>query len=71
MPTDTPLYLNVTQACKRLGISRPTWYRMLEDRRTGLHKIVCRLPGVRRVLIPTAELDAWVKGRKKVIDIAM
>ena len=66
-PPKQPMFLNVRQACELAGFSRPTWYKLLENRTTGLYKVVYPLPDVRRVLICRDDLIAWLRRRHKVL----
>tara|TARA_B100000965_G_C19361680_1_gene656279 strand:- start:253 stop:450 length:198 start_codon:yes stop_codon:yes gene_type:complete len=58
-------FLTINQVCKRYGISRSTFYRMLADPQSGLRGVVVRIPPpTGRVRVPVAAFEAWLKRRQ-------
>jgi excisionase family DNA binding protein len=55
-------YLRVDEACRLAGISRSTFYRLLEDPESGLAEVAIRIPGIRRIRIPSDRFVQWLEG---------
>jgi len=53
-PTEPPLLVNVREASRALGCGRDTCYRLVRERRLRAVRVN------RRILIPRAELEAFV-----------
>jgi predicted DNA-binding transcriptional regulator AlpA len=64
---DSPdLYLSINQACQAFSFSRSTFYRMLDDPRSGLREIVVRIPPeTGRIRVPQAAFEAWLHQRRQ------
>lgn len=56
-------YLSVQEACELAGISRSSFYRLLDAKDTGLHLIAHRIPGMQKLRIRREEFCAWLEGR--------
>jgi excisionase family DNA binding protein len=54
-------YLTVNQACELAGISRATFYKLLDDPRSGLADIAYRIPGLGRIRLRRRELCEWLE----------
>ena len=54
-------YLTVAQACALAAISRSTFYRLLEDSQSGLAEVAIRIPGIRRIRIPSDRFVQWLE----------
>ena len=55
------VYLTVNQACELAGISRATFYKLLDDPRSGLADIAYRIPGLGRIRLRRRELCEWLE----------
>ena len=56
-------YLSINQTCERFGISRRTFYRMLED--PSLADLVVRIPpGTGRIRVPLKRFERWLLERQ-------
>lgn len=58
-------YVAVNEACRRFGVSRRTFYRMLADPDAGLAEVVLRIPprtGPYRV--PVRAFEQWLRARQ-------
>lgn len=58
-------YVGVNEACRRFGISRRTFYRMLAEADAGLAEVVLRIPprtGPYRV--PVRAFEQWLRARQ-------
>jgi excisionase family DNA binding protein len=51
----------VKQACKVAGIGRTTFYKLLDDARSGLAELVLRVPGLGHIRIPEREFRRWLE----------
>ena len=60
-----PVYLTVKQACKVAGIGRTTFYKLLDDARSGLAELVLRVPGLGHIRIPEREFLRWLESSRK------
>ena len=58
-----PQYLTVNKSCEVAGFSRTTFYKILDDKSSGLSIIVCRIPGSGRIRIPSERFIRWIEGR--------
>ena len=58
-----PQYLSVNQACEVAGFSRTTFYKILDDKSSGLATIVCRIPGSGRIRVPSERYARWIEGK--------
>jgi len=59
-----PVYLTVKQACKVAGIGRTTFYKLLDDPRSGLAELVLRVPGLGHIRIPEREFLRWLESSR-------
>jgi len=60
---DPDSYLSINQTCQRFGISRRTFYRMLED--PSLADLVVRIPpGTGRIRVPLKRFERWLLERQ-------
>ncbi len=59
-----PVYLTVKQACKVAGIGRTTFYKLLDDPRSGLAELVLRVPGLGHIRIPEREFRRWLESSR-------
>jgi excisionase family DNA binding protein len=63
MEPDT--YLTIDAACARFGLSRRTFYRMLADRKSGLRKVVVRIPPrTGHIRVPANRFEQWLLERQ-------
>ncbi|MEZ6184086.1 MAG: helix-turn-helix domain-containing protein [Planctomycetota bacterium] len=63
MQPDT--YLSINEVCERFGLSRRTFYRMLADPRSGLAKVVVRIPPrTGRIRVPLKRFEKWLLERQ-------
>jgi len=59
-------YLSINDACQAFSFSRSTFYRMLDDPRSGLQEIVIRIPPVTgRIKVPHAAFEAWLRQKRR------
>ena len=62
---DDGLYIGLNTACRRFGMSRSTFYRMLDDPQCGLAEIVVRIPpGTGRIKIPVEAFEKFLTTRR-------
>jgi excisionase family DNA binding protein len=59
------LYLTVSEACKLAKFSRNTFYRLLDDRSSGLDRVIVRVPVVNHIRVPKNRFCLWLEGRLK------
>jgi excisionase family DNA binding protein len=59
---EVPEYLTVREACAIARISRTTFYKLLDDPRSGLAETVIRIPGFARLRIPESSFRSWLEG---------
>lgn len=58
-------YLTINDVCERFGLSRRTFYRMLANRRSGLQKVVVRIPPrTGRIRVPLKRFEKWLLERQ-------
>jgi len=63
MEPDT--YLTIDAACARFGFSRRTFYRMLANRKSGLCKVVVRVPPrTGHIRVPANRFEQWLLERQ-------
>ena len=59
-------YLSINDACEAFSFSRSTFYRMLDDRDSGLREIVVRIPPkTGRIRVPQAAFEAWLRQKRR------
>ncbi len=58
MTTQVPMLLTIPEACRRLSISRATFYRMLDR---GQLRTVPVSPSGRSRRIPSADLESYIE----------
>ena len=57
-------YASINEACRRFGISRRTFYRMLAEEPT-LARLVVRIPpGTGRIRVPLKRFEQWLLDRR-------
>ena len=56
-------YLTVAEACRMAKIGRSTFYRLLDDRESGLREVVIRLPVIGHIRVPSRRFRAWLEGK--------
>ena len=57
------VYLTVNECCELAKVSRPTFYKWLNDRESGLASIAHRLPVIHNWRVPRHLFMAWMEGR--------
>jgi len=59
-------YLSINKACEAFSFSRSTFYRMLDDPKSGLREIVVRIPPeTGRIKVPQAAFEAWLHQKRR------
>ena len=58
-----PRYLTVNQACELARICKATFYNLLDDPECGLADLAVRIPGMRRILLPSDRFKSWLESR--------
>ncbi len=54
-------YLTVGAACELAAISRSTFYRLLDNRESGLGEVAIRIPGLNRIRLPRSRFCEWLE----------
>lgn len=63
-PSDS--FVSINEACRRFGLSRRTFYRMLSDPSGGLTALVIRVPrGSGHIRVPVRRFEAWLRARPR------
>lgn len=65
-PEPEETFLTIDEACRRFGLGRRTFYRMLADPGGGLAQVVVRVPpGTGHIRVPVRRFEAWLRGRPR------
>ena len=63
-PAAGDLYVSVNEACRRVMVSRRTFYRWLADPESGLAGVIVRVPPeTGRIRVPLQRFEQWLRGR--------
>jgi hypothetical protein len=54
-------YLTVKRACEIAGIGRTTFYKLLDDPRSGLASLTFRIPGLGHIRILECDFCRWLE----------
>lgn len=64
--TEPDVFVSINEACRRFGLSRRTFYRMLADPSGGLTALVIRVPrGTGHIRVPVRRFEAWLRARHR------
>ncbi len=59
-----PAYLTVKQACEIASIGRTTFYKLLDNPRSGLEELTVRIPGLGHIRIPERDFRRWLESSR-------